>query len=42
MRLESLKKDQCEVVLIILNNVTEEIYKSIKYVGNQKLGIVTQ
>ena len=41
-RLQELKSNQCEVVLFILNNVNEEIYKSIKYLGNQKLGIVTQ
>ena len=41
-RLEQLKQAQCEVVLFILNGVDEEIYKSIKYSGNQKLGIVTQ
>ena len=41
-RLQELKNYQCEVVLFILNNVNEEIYKSIKYLGNQKLGIVTQ
>jgi hypothetical protein len=29
-------------VMVILNNVGEETYKSIKYFGNQKLGIVTQ
>jgi hypothetical protein len=41
-RLQELKEKNCEVVLVILNNVGEETYKSIKYFGNQKLGIVTQ
>ncbi|CAF1375953.1 unnamed protein product [Rotaria sordida] len=41
-RLRELKEKNCEVVLIILNGVGEDIYKSIKYSGNQKLGIVTQ
>jgi hypothetical protein len=41
-RLEELKQKNCEVVLVILNNVGEETYKLIKYFGNQKLGIVTQ
>jgi len=41
-RLQDLKSQDCEVVLVILNGVGEETYKSIKYFGNQKLGIVTQ
>lgn len=41
-RLQSYKQQNCEVVLVILNGVGEETYKSIKYFGNQKLGIVTQ
>ncbi len=41
-RLQELKEKNCEVVLVILNGVGEETYKSIKYFGNQKLGIVTQ
>ncbi|CAF3974303.1 unnamed protein product, partial [Rotaria magnacalcarata] len=41
-RLRELKESNCEVVVFILNGVGEETYKSIKYFGNQKLGIVTQ
>ncbi len=41
-RLQELKEKNCEVVLVILNGVGEETYKSIKYFGNHKLGIVTQ
>jgi hypothetical protein len=41
-RLEELKAKNCEVVLFILNGVGEDTYKTIKYFGNQKLGIVTQ
>ena len=41
-RLQELKQNNCEVVLFILNGVGEETYKTIKYLGNQKLGIVTQ
>ena len=41
-RLQSFKEQNCEVVLVILNGVGEETYKSIKYFGNQKFGIVTQ
>ncbi|CAF0858888.1 unnamed protein product [Rotaria sp. Silwood1] len=41
-RLRELKENNCEVVLFILNGVGEDTYKSIKYFGNQKLGIVTQ
>ena len=41
-RLQELKGKNCEVVLFILNGVGEDTYKSIKYFGNQKLGIVTQ
>ncbi|CAF1109966.1 unnamed protein product [Didymodactylos carnosus] len=41
-RLEELKQEKCEVVLFILNGVGEDIYKCIKYFGNQKLGIITQ
>ncbi|CAF0770466.1 unnamed protein product [Didymodactylos carnosus] len=41
-RLEELKERKCEVVVFILNNCGEDIYKAIKYFGNQKLGIVTQ
>ena len=41
-RLETLKEQNCEVVVFILNGVGEDTYKTIKYFGNQKLGIVTQ
>ncbi|CAF1148681.1 unnamed protein product [Rotaria sordida] len=41
-RLQELKGSNCEVVLFILNGVGEDIYKTIKYFGNHKLGIVTQ
>ncbi len=41
-RLQELKDANCEVVLFILNGVGEDIYKTIKYFGNHKLGIVTQ
>ncbi|CAF1938445.1 unnamed protein product [Rotaria magnacalcarata] len=41
-RLQELKEANCEVVLFILNGVGEDIYKTIKYFGNHKLGIVTQ
>lgn len=41
-RLEELKRLRCEVVLFILNGVGEDIYKTVKYFGNHKLGIVTQ
>ncbi|CAF1402264.1 unnamed protein product [Adineta steineri] len=41
-RLQELKEQNCEVVVFILNGVGEDIYKLIKYFGNQKLGIVTQ
>jgi sRNA-binding regulator protein Hfq len=41
-RLQKLKDENCEVVVFILNGVGEDTYKSIKYFGNQKLGIVTQ
>ena len=41
-RLHELKQNNCEVVLLILNDVGEETYKTIKYFGNQKLGIITQ
>lgn len=41
-RLQSYKDQNCEVVLVILNGVGEETYKSIKHFGNQRLGIVTQ
>lgn len=41
-RLRGLKEENCEVVLFTLNGVGEETYKSIKYFGNIKLGIVTQ
>ena len=41
-QMEHLKKMNYEVVLFILNAVTEDIYKSIKYLGNQKLGLITQ
>lgn len=41
-RLQELKDASCEVVLFILNGVGEDIYKTIKYFGNHKLGIVTQ
>ncbi len=41
-RLQELKDLNCEVVLFILNGVGEDIYKTIKYFGNHKLGIVTQ
>ncbi|UJR37628.1 hypothetical protein I4U23_030325 [Adineta vaga] len=41
-RLQELKNANCEVVLFILNGVGEDIYKTVKYLGNHKLGIVTQ
>ncbi|UJR08589.1 hypothetical protein I4U23_012848 [Adineta vaga] len=41
-RLQTLKEQNCEVVVFILNGVGEDTYKTIKYFGNQKLGIVTQ
>lgn len=41
-RLRELKENNCEVVVFILNGVGEETYKTIKFFGNQKLGIVTQ
>lgn len=41
-RLQELKEMHCEVVLLILNGVGEDIYKTVKYFGNHKLGIVTQ
>ncbi|CAF2623092.1 unnamed protein product [Rotaria sp. Silwood2] len=41
-RLQELKDANCEVVLFILNGVGEDIYKTVKYFGNHKLGIVTQ
>ena len=41
-RLQELKDLHCEVVLFILNGVGEDIYKTVKYFGNHKLGIVTQ
>ncbi|CAF1297196.1 unnamed protein product [Adineta ricciae] len=41
-RLQTLKEKNCEVVVFILNGVGEDTYKTIKYFGNQKLGIVTQ
>lgn len=41
-RLQEFKEQNCEVVVFILNGVAEETYKTIKFYGNQKLGIVTQ
>ena len=41
-RLQELKDAHCEVVLFILNGVGEDIYKTVKYFGNHKLGIITQ
>lgn len=41
-RLQELKEANCEVVLFILNGVGEDTYKTVKYFGNHKLGIVTQ
>lgn len=41
-RMEELKQMHCEVVIFILNAVSEDIYKAIKYLGNQKLGLITQ
>ena len=41
-RLQEMKEMHCEVVLLILNGVGEDIYKTVKYFGNHKLGIVTQ
>jgi hypothetical protein len=41
-RMQELKDRKCEVVLFILNGVGEDVYKTVKYYGNHRLGIVTQ
>lgn len=40
--MRNFKESECDFILFILNNVGDEIYKEIKNLGNQKIGIVTQ